>query len=195
LHDLLNTLHILGIFLVICFISLLDLFYLFVSIERKRQVEPSSGRIHTIGLRIHDIRSIGERRKATSKESFFQTIRAEVEEKVSVGDSRHDNGSQPGQNIQLGQISYRAKPTKALPKNTPSTLVGWIILGQYIADCLTVTHNVVRAEVLEILCLLDCITLASKCSRCDGRAEASSSLVQKQHLVNGLTSIHTQYSK
>jgi hypothetical protein len=69
-----------------------------------------------------------------------------------------------------------------LADDAPFALVLRIVIGQTLTDCFAVTNDVVGSEVLEILGLLDGITLAGKGSGCNSRAKASTSLVKEKNL-------------
>jgi hypothetical protein len=69
-----------------------------------------------------------------------------------------------------------------LANDAPFALILRIVIGQTLTDGFTITNDVIGSEVLEILSLLDGISLAGKGSRCNSRAKASTSLIKKKNL-------------
>lgn len=90
---------------------------------------------------------------------------------------------------QFREVGDGTEAAKALADDAPSALILREIFGQTLPNSFTITDDIVCTEVLQVLGLLYRIPLASKGACSNGRAQASTSLIEKEDLLSGQ---HTQ---
>lgn len=108
-------------------------------------------------------------------------------------------------NSQFGEVSHGAKSAETLPENAPFLVFFRIVGRQALADGFTVSDNVVRAEMSEVLCLPGSVALEGECFRGDGGAKTCAALVEEEDLFScsnlgvtnnsGLTSIIVEWCR
>ena len=64
--------------------------------------------------------------------------------------------------LQQGEVSHRTETAEALPDNAPFALAFGIVGSETASDRFAVPDNIIRAEMLQVLGLLDCVSLQSK---------------------------------